>query len=137
MNFDVTRFGFYTAGAAAKSKQIKEAQEKKVEKKEIEAGKVESKKFDANSLEALSLQNIAGMKLAKRVDDETAKDLADMFAMAGLSAKYMPTNDVYERIASAAVNTGKYFENAETEQNIRKLFASNEFKRLDEAFGII
>jgi len=136
MNLDVTRFGFYTAGAAAKAK-IQDAQEKKVKKEVIEARPAQVKKFDANSLEALSLQNIAGMKLAKRVEEETAKDLAQMFAMAGLSSKYMPNKEVYERIASATANTGKFFEDVETEQNIRKLFASNEFKRLDEAFGLI
>ncbi|MBQ2612251.1 hypothetical protein IJF81_07675 [bacterium] len=134
MNFDVTRFGLYSTGAKAKAPE--NTKTKKAEKKEVEQKAIAPKKFDTNSLEALSLQNIAGMKLSKRVDEETAKDLADMFALAGLSSKYMPTKDVYARIGGEVNAVAKQFNEIETETNIRKLFASNEFKQLNEAFNI-
>lgn len=136
MNFDVTKFGLYTAGTGS-NKKVSESKEKKVEKKDVETPKVEVRQCEADSLEAMSLQNIAGMKLAGKVDEQTQNDLAQMFAMAGISQKFMPTADVYSRIASSTVNAGRIFDDVKTENNVRNLFASDAFKRLNDEFGIV
>lgn len=136
MDFDVTRFGFYNAGLANQAKRLDEKQGKKVEQAEETTQAAEMKEAEGDGLAALSFQNIAGIKLSKKVDENTAADLTEMFQMAGISQKYMPSQEVYARISSATLNTGKDIEEVETEGNAEQLFASKKFQDLNDAFGI-
>lgn len=136
MDFDVTRFGFYNAGIANRANKLEGKQEKKVENTEEATQAAETKQAEGDGLSALSFQNIAGMKLAKKVDDNTAKDLNEMFEMAGVSTKFMPTQEVYSRIGASTVGVAKDFEEIQTEGNAEQFFASSEFQQLKDSFGI-
>ncbi len=102
----------------------KEITEEKVEKAQVE----EKAEFTERGEELLT----AGMfgkavqlfSLNEKIDRETADELREMFAMAGISHR-LPTAVEYARIAGSTKASIAQFTPFETEKNIEMLFANS------------
>ena len=68
------------------------------------------------------------------VAKEDADDLQELFAMAGVSKKRMPSKASYENIAASVAQVSKVMTDIETEDHITTLFNSPEFEVLDNIF---
>lgn len=121
MDLDVTRFGLYNAGLGTQKPEVKHKKTEKIEEPAVNA-QVETKKAEADSLDALGFQNIAGMKLSQKVDD---KDLSEMFAMAGLSTKFIPSQKVAKRIETTTRDAENKMDKVLTTTNAEEFFQNN------------
>lgn len=135
MDLDVTRFGLYNAGLGTQKPEVKQ-QTEKIEIEERPAvvnAQVETKKPEADSLHVLWFQNIAGMKLPQKVDD---KDLSEMFEMAGLPKKFIPSQEVAKRIETTTRNAEINIDNASAMANVEGLTKTDGFGQLNKIFEI-
>ncbi|MCI1274081.1 MAG: hypothetical protein LKG27_06590 [Clostridiaceae bacterium] len=82
-------------------------------------------------MEALGLQNL-GLQLSQKVDVGTTQELNDLYKMAGISSKYIPTQAVYSRIADGTNVFAANFEAIQTENNAQQLFNSDKFQQLND-----
>lgn len=73
---------------------------------------------------------------AAKIPEADAVDLQEMFAMAGVPMKNMPTKAQYERIASNTAVVAQQIEDIGAKSNAEVLFDSPEFSKLNELFDI-
>lgn len=115
-NYD-NRANYFLAKEVVK----KEIAEEKVEKAVVEQAKQEFKERGEELLNGAYNVPTNMFVIADRIDKETADELSEMFAMAGISHR-LPTRTEYARIAGATqVVLGK-LEPFATEQRIQELF---------------
>ncbi len=109
----------------------KEIVEEKVEKAVVEE-KPEFKERGEELLKA-GMYSVAVNMFTKndKLDKETANELRDLFAMAGISHR-LPTASEYERIAGSTKATLAQIAPFETEKHIELLFNSKEMDILAE-----
>lgn len=121
-NFESKRNYFFTKDAKLLATEVKEKEEAKVAEK-----RTEFIKECGNELLTAGVYTNAVNFISKpaKLDDETLKDLTQMFAMAGISHR-LPTAEEYNRIAgNVKASIGK-FEPLETEKHVEMLFANSE-----------
>jgi len=104
----------------------KEITEEKVEKTVV--GNVADFKERGEELLASGMYGKAVnlLSFSDKLDKETADELSEMFAMAGISHR-LPTASEYARIAGSTTSAMKAFEPFETERNIELLFSNSNF----------
>ena len=104
----------------------KEVAEEKVEKAVVE-NKPEFKERGEELLAAgMFGKQVNFVVKNDKLDDETAVELKELFAMAGISHR-LPTASEYARIAGSTVSAVKAFQPFETEKNIEVLFSNANF----------
>lgn len=109
----------------------KEIAEEKVEKAVVE-GKAEFKERGDELLKS-GMYSVAVNMFTRtdKLDKETADDLRELYAMAGISHR-LPTAVEYERIAGSTKATIAQIAPFETEKHIEMLFNSKAFDLLSE-----
>ncbi len=109
----------------------KEIADEKVEKAVVEE-KAEFKERGEELL-ASGMYSVAVNMFTRndKLDKETAADLRELYAMAGISHR-LPTAAEYERIAGSTKATIAQIAPFETEKHIEMLFSSNAFDLLAE-----
>lgn len=109
----------------------KEIADEKVEKAVVEE-KAEFKERGEELL-ASGMYSVAVNMFTRndKLDKETAADLRELYAMAGISHR-LPTAVEYERIAGSTKATIAQIAPFETEKHIEMLFSSNAFDLLAE-----
>ena len=117
-NFDKGRFFF------AKDVEKKDVAETKVEKAVVEEKQPEFKERGEELLAATMFgKAINFFTVNEQIDKETADELSEMFAMAGISHR-LPTAQEYARIAGITRNSIAQFTPLETERHVEELFAN-------------
>ncbi len=110
----------------------------RTEKKQVEEVKANTKQAETKELgEKLLEQPYAKINFVSSqgvVSKEDSADLAQLFAMAGLTKTRMPSKAVYERINSSVAQVSKVMNDIETEDHIEELFNSPAFQTLDNIF---
>ena len=106
--------------------------EKEIKQETVKEVTVEEKKqakFVDKGEELLNSARVANdafvlIKTAK-LDKQTSEDLAEMYAMAGIAHRPLPTAQEYARIAGATKADLAKFNEFETEKNIEVLFSNS------------
>ena len=70
----------------------------------------------------------------KKLDPADAKDLQNLYALAGLKNVSVPTQTVYNRIGNSVAEVGKTIADTETENHAEQLFDSQGFNVLNNIF---
>ncbi|MCM1010368.1 MAG: hypothetical protein NC390_05785 [Fusobacterium sp.] len=126
--------GNYDKGNYFFTKDIvkKEIKEDKVEKAVVEEKQQEFKERGEELLTAgMYGKTINMLTLKNKLDQETADELSEMFAMAGISHR-LPTASEYARIAGSTKTAMEQFTSFETEKHIEMLFNSKAMDFLAE-----
>ena len=114
----------------------KDVVKKKIADEKVEKAVVEEKaefKERGEELLASGMYSVAVNMFTRndKLDKETAADLRELYAMAGISHR-LPTAAEYERIAGSTKATIAQIAPFETEKHIEMLFSSNAFDLLAE-----
>ena len=73
---------------------------------------------------------------AARIPEADAVELTEMYAMAGIKAPKMPTVAQYASISNHVTDFTRGIDDLDTTNNAQALFNSDEFRILDDIFGI-
>ena len=107
----------------------KEIAEEKVEKQVVEEAKPEFRERGEELLKAGSFTApVNKFTVTEKLDRETALELTEMFAMAGISHR-LPTAVEYARIAGVTKNATDQMAPFETERHVEMLFNNSKAMR--------
>ena len=110
----------------AKDFANKEILEEKVEKAVVENQVDFKERGDELLASGLYGKQVNFVSVSDKLDKETAAELKELFAMAGISHK-LPTATEYARIAGSTTSAINKFQSFETERNIEMLFLGSNF----------
>lgn len=126
--------GNYDKGNYFFTKEVvkKEIKEEKIEKAVVEEKQQEFRERGEELLTAgMYGKTVNMLTLKNKLDQETADELSEMFAMAGISHR-LPTAAEYARIAGSTKAAIEQFTSFETEKHIEMLFSSKAMDMLAE-----
>ena len=110
----------------AKDFANKEILEEKVEKAVVENQVDFKERGDELLASGLYGKQVNFVSVSDKLDKETAAELKELFAMAGISHK-LPTATEYARIAGSTTSAINKIQSFETERNIEMLFSGSNF----------
>ncbi len=73
---------------------------------------------------------------AAKLPEADAVQLQEMFKMAGVSARYMPTQVVYDRVGKNTTAIAQQIDDVGTRGNAEAFLSSDTFKALDDIFNL-